>query len=251
MKNSTWLSKGLPLLSLLFLVCLWQILSFFYKPVILPSPIETLQALHNLYDSGKLFEHASNTIVRGLAGFALAVVVGVPLGLFMGLNSVIGKLIQPYVVTIQVIPIISWLVLAMIWFGSDKVPIFVVFITTLPLVIINIVQGVQNVNPHFTEMAKLFLVDKKRLIFEVYLPQVIPYLIAAMSAALGTTWKAVAMAEFLSAHRGIGAGMHTARTNLETPEVFAWTLLLVVLGLLTDRGLQAINKRLSTWRYAK
>lgn len=248
MRNSTWLSKGIPLLSLLFLLCLWQLVSTFYDPILVPSPWETLQALVGLWESGQLWSYTRETLGRGLLGFALAALVGTPLGLFMGLNRLFRGLVQPLVVTTQVVPIISWLVLAMIWFGSDRVPVFVVFITTLPLVIINMVQGVRQVNPQLTEMAELFQVDRRSLLLEVVLPQVLPYLFAGMSAALGTTWKAVAMAEFLSAQRGIGAGMAVSRINLEIPQVFAWTLLLVLLGLLTDHGLRLVNQRLAGWR---
>ncbi|MDO7787687.1 ABC transporter permease [Desulforamulus aquiferis] len=250
MINSTWLSKGLSLLSLIFFLGLWQVISGFYKPVIVPSPMETVQALGNLMAGGKLWEHAGNSIGRGLIGFSIALLIGTPVGLLMGLSKLIRQMFQPYVVTLQVVPVISWLLLAMIWFGFERVPIFVVVISTLPLVIINLVQGVQNVNPRLTEMAKTFKVERRALIVEVYFPQVLPYLFAAMSAGLGTTWKAVAMAEFLSAQRGIGAGMATARINLETPEVFAWTLLLVLMGLITDRALYIVNRRLTRWRNA-
>lgn len=251
MKNSTWLSKGMPLLSLLFLLTAWQLIANLYQPVIVPSPIETAQALLALLNSGQLWEYARTTILRGLMGFSLSVLIGTPLGLLMGLNAVTRRLLQPYVVTIQVVPIISWLVLAMIWFGSEQAPIFTVFITTLPLVIINVVQGVINVDARLTEMAEVFKVDKRDIVREVYLPQVVPYLLAAVSSSLGTTWKAVAMAEFLSAQRGIGAGMAVSRINVETPEIFAWTLLLVLLGLTTDYGLQRVQRRLTGWRVAK
>ena len=249
MKNSIWLSKGLTLLSFILLLFIWYAISLFYNPVIVPSPPETASALANLLTDSNLLDQLKNTITRGLSGFALSVIVGTPLALAVGLNSTLQKIIQPFLVTVQVTPIISWLVLAMIWFGFERVPIFIVFITTLPLVIINVVQGLANVNPKLTEMALAFGVDKRSLILEVYLPQVIPYLFAAVSAALGTTWKAVAMAEFLSSQKGIGAGMAVSRINLETAEVFAYTLVLISLGLITDRGISYINKRLSAWRY--
>ncbi|ABO48984.1 binding-protein-dependent transport systems inner membrane component [Desulforamulus reducens MI-1] len=248
MKNSTWLSKGLSLLSLLFFLISWQFISSFYNPVLLPSPYETVQALLQLCISGRIWEHTVNSLFRGLMGFILSVMVGMPLGLLMGINNLARRFIQPFVVTLQVVPVISWLVLAMVWFGSERVPVFVVVITTLPLIIFNVVQGVMNVEAQYTEMAKVFKVNKKEVLLKIYFPQILPYFLAAMSSALGTTWKAVAMAEFLSAQKGIGAGMSVARINLETQEVFAWTLLLVLLGLLTDNGLRLLQKRLTAWR---
>lgn len=243
MKISTWLSKGYTLLSLLILLTIWQVLSFVYAPIIVPSIWETLNAFKGLVTKGGLLAHAGITIARGLAGFTLSVVIGIPLGLFMGLNPYARKITKPIVLTIQVIPIISWLVLAMIWFGFDQVPIFIVFITTLPLIVINVIQGVHSVDPQLTEMAQFYRVDRQLMLRHLYLPQVLPYLFAALSAALGTTWKAVAMAEFLIAQRGIGAGMSVARINLETAEVFAWTLLLVALGLCSEQGVQQLYRK--------
>lgn len=242
MKTFTWLSRGYTLLSLLVLLTTWQLLSFVYPPIIVPSPWETLIALKGLLTRGDILHHAGITIARGLAGFLLAVLIGVPLGLFMGLNHFARQITKPLILTIQVIPVISWLVLAMIWFGFNQVPIFIVFITTLPLVVINVVQGVHNVDPQLTEMATFYNVDQQLLVRHLYLPQVLPYIFAAVSAALGTTWKAVAMAEFLIAQRGIGAGMSISRINLETAEVFAWTLLLVLLGLCSEQGVQKLYK---------
>lgn len=240
MTTFTWLSRGYSLLSLLVLLTIWQVLSFVYPPIIVPSPRETFVALGGLLANGDLLEHAGITIARGLAGFSLSIFIGIPLGLLMGINNFARQIAKPLIITIQVIPIISWLVLAMIWFGFDQVPIFIVFITTLPPVVINVVQGVHNVDHQLTEMATMYQVDKNHMIRHLYLPQVFPYILAAMSAALGTTWKAVAMAEFLSAQRGIGAGMSIARINLETSEVFAWTLFLVLLGILSEQGIQKI-----------
>ena len=97
-------------------------------------------------------------------------------------------------------------------------------------------------------MATIFEVNHSRIIREIYLPQVAPYLMAGITNALGTTWKAVAMAEFLSVQTGIGASMSVARINLETADLFAWTISLIVLGLLTDRLLTHLTvRKLSHW----
>jgi len=199
--------------------------------------------LFSLAVGGLLWEQGRQTMARGFAGFGLAVLAGTPLGFLIGLNQTAAGLFQPLVVVLQVIPLISWLLLAMIWIGFARVPLFVVFVTTLPLIIINTIQGIKSVDLQLLQMADVFRVGKLRIIREVYFPQVIPYLFAGLAAALGTTWRAVAMAELLSVNQGVGAGMAIARSNLETATLFAWTFFLIILGLLTDRLLSCLSRQ--------
>ena len=249
MKNSSLLTRGLvPLFGLIFFILLWQLASGFYHQVVLPSPMEVARSAVKLTVGGQLWEQGGQTIGRGLAGFSLAVLVGLPLGLFIGLSPLISSLLRPLIVGLQVTPLVSWLLLAMIWLGFSKVPSFVVFVTTLPLIIINTIQGVRNIDKQLLQVAQVFQINRARLFREIYLPQVLPYLLAGVITALGTTWKAVAMAEFLSVSTGVGARMAVARINLETADLFAWTFVLVGLGLLTDRLLSHfVNKKLRHW----
>ncbi|MFA5384229.1 MAG: ABC transporter permease [Eubacteriales bacterium] len=250
MKNSSLKTRYLaPILGLVFFLAVWQFISGFYNPVIVPSPAETWRSFFSLAASGLLWEQGRQTITRGLAGFGLAVLVGTPLGFLIGLNQTMASIFQPLVVVLQVTPLISWLLLAMIWIGFSRVPLFVVFVTTLPLIIINTIQGIKNVDLQLLQMAAVFRVDKLRIIKEVYFPQVIPYLFAGLAAALGTTWRAAAMAELLSVNQGVGAGMAVARANLETAALFAWTFFLIILGLLTDRLLSYLSRqKLNQWK---
>lgn len=250
MKNSSLTTRYIaPFLGLILFLAVWQFISGFYNPVIVPSPVETWRSFFTLVVSGLLWEQGRQTIARGFAGFGLAVLAGTPLGFLIGLNQTVASLFQPLVVVLQVTPLISWLLLAMIWIGFSRVPVFVVFVTTLPLIIINTIQGIKSVDLQLLQMAGVFRVSKLRIIRVVYFPQVIPYLFAGLSAALGTTWRAVAMAELLSVNQGVGAGMAVARTNLETATLFAWTFFLIILGLLTDRLLSYLSRRkLYQWK---
>ncbi len=249
MKNSSLLTRGLPpLFGLAFFLAVWQAASGFYHHVVLPPPGEVVRSFFSLALSGQLWKHGSQSVARGLTGFALAVAAGTPAGLLIGLNSIAAALLRPLVVVFQVTPLVSWLLLAMIWLGFSRVPVFVVFVTTVPLIVINTFQGVKSIDPQLLQMAAVFRISRARVVREIYLPQVAPYLMAGVSSALGVTWKAVAMAEFLSVQLGIGAGMAVARMNLETSALFAWTIFLIGLGLATDRLLAHFTRhKLSHW----
>ena len=247
--SGNWLKSGAaPLLGFLLFLAFWQVLSSFYSPVILPPPRDVARAFFALVSSGQLAEHARYSVWRGLSGFGLAVAAGLPAGLLTGLSPAAAVLLRPAVVVLQVVPLISWLLLAMIWLGFGRVPTFIVFVTTLPLIIINTAAGVAAIDRQLVQMARVFKVPPARVLAQVYLPQVAPYVLAGMSAALGVTWKAVAMAEFMSVQKGIGSGMAVARINLDTASLFAWTVFLVVLGLCTDRALAClVNTKLKHW----
>ncbi len=249
MKSSTWLIRSAPpLLGAAFFLLFWQTLAGFYNPVIIPSPLEVARSAITLFSNGELWEHGRQTITRGLTGFSLAVTAGIIFGLLIGLNPLFASLFRPLVVVFQVTPLVSWLLLAMVWIGFSRVPVFVVFVTTIPLIIINTIQGIKNIDQQLLQMAVVFRIGRPRVIREVYLPQVLPYILAGVSNALGVTWKAVAMAEFLSVSQGIGARMAVARINLETASLFAWTLILIILGLMTDRLLTYIvGRKMSHW----
>jgi len=249
MKNSSWPIRTLvQLAGLVLFFALWQVLSGLYNHVIIPSPLEVVRSIIDQAGSGELWQHGRQSIARGLTGFGLALFIGTPLGILIGLNPVAAGLIRPLVVVLQVTPLISWLLLAMIWIGFSRVPVFIVFVTTLPLIVINVFQGVSSIDRQLLQMASVFSISKDRIIREIYLPQITPFLMAGVANALGTTWKAVAMAEFLSVQTGIGASMAVARINLETADLFAWTITLIVLGMLTDRLLAYLTRRkLSQW----
>src|SRR5450830_922036 len=153
MKNSSSLTRGLaPLIGLIFFVLLWQLASGYYHHVVLPSPIEVARSAVKLTMNGQLWEQGSQSIARGLTGFGLAVIIGIPLGVLIGLSPLISSLLRPLVVGLQVTPIISWILLAMIWLGFSRVPAFVVFVTTIPLVIINTIQGIKNIDVQLLQM---------------------------------------------------------------------------------------------------
>lgn len=244
MTASLFRDSARPGAGIILLVVLWQVLSAFYGPLILPSPAETLQALARLAAGRELWEMAAATMGRGLAGFTCAVALGTPVGLALGFSRKLEGAFWPALVAIQTTPLVSWLLLAMIWFGlTGTVPVFIVVVTTFPLIVINTYHGVKSMDPALAEMARFFRVKKKRIITEIYLPQLVPFMLAGFSAALGTTWKAVAMAELFSSRSGIGAGMSVARMNLETADIFALTLVLVALGFISDRLLMYLAKR--------
>lgn len=141
------------------------------------------------------------------------------------------------------------ILLALIWFRADLVAVFVTFLVVFPLVAQNVTDGIRSIDPGLLEMARVYRLRRAKLYRRVYLPAILPYLFAAAASGLGLTWKVMISAEVLAAPRwGVGTRMDRARVFLATPEVFAWTILVVAVGLFFDRVLETtIRRRFFSW----
>jgi len=250
--NSICKSKNsfLTLLSLLGLVLLWFVAAAVTgKEIILPGPAATFRALKNLLAGAVFWRSLGATLWRGLTGFGLSYLAGLVLGLLSGLSRPFSLIFRPLLVTMRSTPSASWILLALIWFRADLVAVFVTFLMVFPLVTQNVMDGVKNIDPQLVEMARIYQVKPWRIFRELYLPAIIPYLATAAASGLVLTWKVTVMAEVMAAPAlGIGARMDAARIFLQTPEVFAWTLVVVLLGLLFDRVLENLVEKGIAWR---
>jgi NitT/TauT family transport system permease protein len=212
--------------------------------IILPSPEVTLERLIAIAGSRSFSVSVGATVARGLTGFAIAAGVGLAAGAVAGLRPTFERLFLPLVTVIRSTPVVAFILIALIWFDTDFVPVFVTVLMTFPVIYENIVQGIRSVDPRLTELARAYRVSRRRTWFRVYLPSLFPFLASAARTALGLTWKVVVAAEVLSIPaRGVGAELQQARVLLETPVVFAWTAVAILLSAVTDVVFSLITRR--------
>ncbi|WDV45136.1 ABC transporter permease [Clostridiaceae bacterium M8S5] len=217
--------------TIIVLLALWGILAKMYSPLILPGPIITLKDTYKLLLSSDFIVHVLITVKRLLIGLGLAIFIGSILGIVIGESKKIRDLFQPIFHLVQATPPISWLALAMIWFGlNGKATIFIVFIASLPILIINIMEGYQSIDKKLIEMAHIFTLNKKDILINITIPSLRSYFKSGVTIAVGLGWKLVIMGEVLSSNTGIGSQITNARLNIETGKVLAWTIIIVILG---------------------
>jgi len=248
MKNSTSkinkkidknISIKYTIIGVIVLILFWKLLSLRYKAIILPSPELTFMTIKNMIFSGEFWVDISYSFFRVGSGYLISLLVGSSIGIAMGLNEKINKLVKPLISTLQTIPNISWILLAIIWFGlNSKIVIFTIFISILPIFVINTEEGVKNTDHKLLEMAHIYDLSFWNTLSKIYFPSVKPYLNSAAVITIERAWKIGAMAELLSLDSGIGAGLYWARNNLETEYIFAWTLVLVFLGFFSSKLLK-------------
>ena len=238
-------NKAPAALVLLALVLAWQAASAIIgSALILPGPLAALGVLGRLAASGDTWIDLGATLLRGLAGFSLSYLAGSTVGIAGGLYRPFDAAVRPLLAGIRSTPTMALILLALIWFKSDQVAVFVVFLVVFPIVAQNAAEGIRAIDPSLIEMARVYQVGRARLLRELYLPAILPYLAAGAAAGLGLTWKVMISAEVLAGpRRGIGVRMDTARIFLQTPEVFAWTAVVVLVGLVFDYALNGLIQR--------
>ena len=236
--------------SVALLILLWELAALIVaSDHIMPGPWTTLLATLRLFTTKSFLTVVGSTVLRGLAGFAIAVVGGVLTGIAGGLSDTFHAFMEPWIVVLRSTPVVAFVLLALIWLDSDTVPVFIGILTMFPMVYLNIVEGIRSVDPKIVEMASFYNVGRRRLVREVYLPSIEPFAVSGISSAVGIGWRAIVVGEVLSVPQyGIGTVMHSAQTFLQVDVLIAWTLVTILFGALFERLIRFIDSRLNSRR---
>ena len=235
---------------LVVLLVLWWLASLRMPTFVLPGPQRVALALIALMHSHTFLGDLGITLWRVVAGFALAAVVGGPLGIVLGSNRTAAQLFEPLLSIVNTVSSAIWAVFAIIWFGiSNATTIFVVFMTAMPLILTNVWQGAQTVDRQYVELARSFRMSPAQIMRKIYLPTILPHFFAGARLAFGFGWRVSLVAETIGSSNGIGYRLRQAADLVQTDQVFAWTVTLVVLMLILEGGvLKPVERRLFRWK---
>lgn len=212
--------------------------------IVLPSPLRVAQSAAALFPTSTFLVALQATFLRGLASFGISMAAGIAVGLACGLSATLAYAMAPALTLIRATPVLAIILLALIWFPSGVVPVFVAVLMAFPVVVGDVRQGVRSADPKLLEMARLFSLRKRDRLRTIYVPALAPHLLSASHSALGLCWKVVVAGEVLSQPaKALGTGMNRARIELETAEVFAWTFAGILLCALTDAAFKLFRRR--------
>src|SRR5439155_9400256 len=170
------------------------------------------------------------TLGRVCAGFAIAVVIGVPCGILLGSNRALGSFFEPVLPVLNSVSSAIWAIFAIIWFGlSPMTPICVVLMTAFPLIVTNVWQGTQAVNADYVELAQALRFSRTNTLIKIYLPSILPYFFSGARLAFGFGWRVSLVAETLGASSGVGYRMRRAPGVVQMDQVFAWTIVQIAM----------------------
>ena len=242
LKKRSWLSK---LAAVLVLLAVWQLAAVAIgQEILFVSPVVVFSRLWQLGGTGEFWMTVVRSCLRILAGFLLAVCCGSLLAVFTSFLPFLRDLTAPFIGIIKATPVSSFIILALVWIKSWNLSIFISFLMVLPMVWANVTQGIASTDPKLLEMAKLFRFSRWKTLLRVYLPSVRPYFLAACTTGMGFAWKSGIAAEVLGTPKGtIGRELYNAKMYLETPDLFAWTAVVIVMSVLIEKGMVAILEK--------
>ena len=228
----------------------WWLFSLSVPHYILPGPARVWQALTLIAANGDLWSNLGITLWRVTVGFVIAALVSLPVGIFLGANKRAGEFFEPVIPVMNTVSSAIWAIFAIIWFGiSNATTIFVVFMTAMPLIITNVWQGTRTVNAEFIELAQVLRMPKWKVMTKIYLPTILPYFFSGARLAFGFGWRVSLVAETIGASSGVGYRLRQAADLIQTDQVFAWTLTLVVMMATLETGLlKPLENHLFRWK---
>lgn len=200
--------------------------------LLLVGPFQTAQKLFSMLCSAAFWRAAASSAAKIALSFLLACVAALILAVVSARFPVAEALLRPYIVTIQTVPVASFIVIALLWLSSKRLSVFISFVMVLPVMYQNLLQGIRSADPSLIEMAQLFEMPPIKRIRCIYAPCIEPYLLSASRSALGMCWKAGIAAEVIAVASGsIGGRLYDAKVSLDIPELFAWTAVTVALSV--------------------
>lgn len=240
----------LKLASMVAAVIFWGLLSLTLPPEIFPGPIETARTLWGEIAAGSVWKDLAMTMLRVVAGLLLAMILGVPVGVLMGLNRRAEAVLDIWVMIGLTVPSLCYAIMAFMWFGlNETAAIIAIAVTAAPSITINIWEGVKNVDTRLVAMAKVFEATRPAIVRRVLLPQILPYVMASARFGLGIIWKITVLVELIGRPNGVGFKLFYWYQLADMRQVLAWTLLFTIIMLMIELLiLKPIERRIFAWR---
>lgn len=213
--------------------------------LLLPRPVAVLKRLTGLVVSPEFWGITALSLGRILLGVVCAMVLGVALAIATSRSELLRSLFTPLITVIKSTPVASFIILMLIWVGRDILPSVIVVLMALPVVWSNVGAGISGTDPLLLEMAKLFRFTPFKTLHRIYIPSVMPHFLAACRSCLGLAWKAGVAAEVLTVPAvSIGKMLYESKLYLETLDLFAWTVVVIICSLIIEKVLMSAIGRL-------
>jgi ABC-type nitrate/sulfonate/bicarbonate transport system permease component len=220
-----------------------------HNNILLPPPSRVFETLFELIRNGTLFDHIGASLFRVAAGYALSVIVGVPIGLAMGYWLLAEGLLTTTVNGLRPIPASAWIPLSIILMGIGEQPaIFLVFIGTVWSIILNTSHGVKNVPKHLVWAAQTMGASNATIFTKVIFPASLPSTFTGMRVGVGIAFTCVIVAELIAVRSGLGYLITEARMLVRSDVVIAGMITIGVVGFVLDAVVRLIMNRALRWQ---
>lgn len=230
---------------LLFWLTVWQLVALAVNnSVLVASPLQTLRCFWELLWTPEFYQTVVMSLGRIGLGFLTGLFTAVVLAMLSKRYPVAEDVLAPAISLLKTIPVASFAVLLLIWWGSSFLAVAISFLVVLPQIYIGTLQGLRTTDRELLEMAAVFRLPWKSRFFYIYLPALKPFMLSSMEIALGMCWKSGVAAEVIGipAH-SIGGNLYLSKIYLDTAGVFAWTAVVILLSVLFEKIVLSLTKR--------
>ena len=231
--------------AVLFWLAVWQLAAMAVdREILLVSPLRVLMRLCELAVQPDFWRAIAHSMGRIGGGFFLGAGAGAALAVLAARFARFRALMSPLMLTVKSVPVASFVILALIWVSSKHLAVLIVFLMVLPVIYLNVLDGIDRLDPKLQEMARVFRVPWPRRALRVALPQVLPHFLTGCRLALGLCWKAGTAAEVIGMPKGsIGEKLQQAKVYLDTPDLFAWTLVILLVSRAFEQAMLWLFER--------
>ncbi len=225
-----------PLVGLVAVVIAWAVLAAATTTSAIPSPTDVWSAFLSGLRDGTIVEATFHTLLRLVFSFAVAVLLGVALGVGLALNAFARRAVRPLVVALQITPFVAWAPLAIVWFGqTERAVVFVAIVGAFPAMTLATLQAIRQVPPVYERAGRTLGAHRWTLYRRVVFPAALPGVMAGLQQAWGFAWKALMAGELIvAAVRAIGLGHLLDRHQGDVPALLAVLAVIVVVGVAAE-----------------
>ena len=236
--------------SVLFVLAVWALLAAWTPAHLIPPPGKVLGQAWQVMIDGSFAFHMVQTLRRVLIGFSVAMLISLPLGIAMGSVRWIEQFLEIEVVIGLTIPGLMWALVALILFGlSELSAYFAIAVTILPMLVINIWQGMKAINRDLIDMSSVFHASTWSKVVDVLVPQLLSHIFAATRYGLGLAWKVVVLVEMFGYGNGIGYQVLQSYHLFAMDRVLTWTITFTLVMLALEYGvIGVLERRFTAWR---
>jgi NitT/TauT family transport system permease protein len=236
--------------SVALLILVWWGAAALVDSRLCPGPDVVFAFVVKEIASGELPYHLAVTLARVAAAFVIAMAIGSAVGLAMGRSRTANLVVEPWIILLLNAPALIMIVLAYIWIGLNEVAaILAVALNKIPNVVVTVREGARAMDPAFMEMAKVYRFSRRKMLFDVMLPQLMPYIAAAARSGLALIWKIVLVVELLGRSNGVGFQISLYFQTFDVRAILGYTVVFVIVMLAIEFALvQPAEKRAYRWR---
>ena len=225
------------LLPAVFWLAVWWLLALIVgKELLIPSPPLVVRTLLELVVTGAFWRYTALTLLRIMLGLLLGIALGIVTALLTNRFSWLRALLAPAVRVVRATPVASFIILVLLWVANGRVPVVISALVVLPVIWESTAAGLRSVDRDLLEFARAYRLTRLDTWRRIVIPSMLPQLAAAVCTAIGLAWKSGVAAEVLCLPKAaVGTQVYFSKLYLDTPALFAWTLIVVALSLTVER----------------